>query len=136
MADQDRPPLEPDEVTRPFWDACNEERLAFQRCADCGLRWLPPSIVCPGCWSEAISWVESCGRGTVFTFAVYRRRYHPGFPPPYVVAVVELAEGPRLLSNVVGARPEAVRVGMAVQAEFVTQGGFKLPVFRPEGEER
>ncbi len=73
------------------------------------------------------------GEGTVFSFAVYRRAYHPAFKPllPYVVAVIELAEGPRLVSNVVGVQPEDVRVGMRVRLEFRETEGIPLPVFRP-----
>jgi uncharacterized OB-fold protein len=80
--------------------------------------------------------MASAGEGTVVTFAVYHRSYHPAFRPlvPYVVAVVELAEGPRLVSNIVGVAPERVRVGMPVRVEFQSVGEAALPVFRPVGE--
>jgi len=84
-----------------------------------------------------MGWVESAGHGTVFSFAVYHRAYHPAFEPllPYVVAVIELGEGPRLISNVVGVPPGDVRVGMPVRLESVNLGDTALPVFRPAAQE-
>ena len=136
MADEPRPAPVPDAVTAPFWDGCARHELRIQRCAACRFLWLPASVVCPRCWSDAVSWVPSAGAGTVVSFAVYHRSYHPAFRPlvPYVVAVVELAEGPRLVSNIVGAPPERVRVGMAVRVEWEPVGAAALPVFRPTGE--
>jgi uncharacterized OB-fold protein len=132
MADASRPVPQPDDVTRPFWDACRRRLLCFQRCVVCGHRWLPASVVCPRCWSAETEWVPASGDGTVFSFAVYRRAYHPAFEAllPYVVAVIELAEGPRLLSNVIGGAPEGVHVGMEVRLDFIEVGAAVLPVFR------
>jgi uncharacterized OB-fold protein len=67
----------------------------------------------------------------VFSFAVYRRTYHPGMPAPYVVALVELDEGPRLITNIVGCAPEQVAVDMPVQLRFEEAGDFTLPRFAP-----
>ncbi len=132
MADASRPVPQPDEVTRPFWDACRHRQLRFQRCGVCGHRWLPASVVCPRCWSATTEWIPASGNATVFSFAGYRRAYHPAFEAllPYVVAVIELAEGPRLISNVIDAVPEDIRVGMNVQLDFIEVGGTPLPVFR------
>jgi len=137
MAGAERPVPRPDEVTHPFWKACARGALCFQECGECGHRWLPASVVCPRCWSERATWVESAGHGTVFSFAVYHRPYHPAFEPllPYVVAVIELAEGPRLISNVVGIAAGDVCVGMPVRLEFVNLDGTVLPVFRPAPRE-
>ena len=66
------------------------------------------------------------GRGRVFSFVVYRRTYHPGMPAPYVVALVELDEGPRLISNIVGCEPEEVAIDMPVEVRFEEAGDFKL----------
>jgi len=135
--EQARPLPHPDEVTRPFWDACARRVLCFQQCDACAHRWLPASVVCPRCWSDATTWVEASGRGTVFSFAVYHRAYHPAFKAllPYVVALIELAEGPRLISNVVGVAPERINVGMAVRLSFDDSGEMALPVFHPAAEE-
>ncbi len=136
MADTPRPAPVPDVVTAPFWEGCAQGELRVQECRACRFRWLPGSVVCPHCWSDAVTWVASAGEGTVVTFAVYRRSYHPAFRllVPYVVAVVELAEGPRLVSNVDGVAPERVRVGMRVRVTFQPAGDTALPVFRPVGE--
>lgn len=133
MAPAARPTPRPDPVTAPFWEGCARGELRIQACADCGARWLPGSVVCPRCWSQAVQWAPASGDGTVVSYAVYRRAYHEAFRPllPYVVAVVELVEGPRLVSTIVGVPPEAVRVGLAVRVEFETVEGAVLPVFRP-----
>jgi uncharacterized protein len=136
MADAPRPAPMPDAVTAPFWESCARHELRLQECRACGKRWLPASVVCPRCWSDRVVWVVACGEGTVATFAVYHRAYHEAFRPrlPYVVAVVALAEGPHLVSNIVGIAPERVRVGMPVRVEFEAVEGTALPVFRPAGE--
>lgn len=136
MVDASRPAPRPDPVTAPFWDGCARHELRVQECRACRSRWLPGSVVCPRCWSDAVAWSVATGEGTVVSFVVYRRSYHPAFASlvPYVVAVVELAEGPRLVSNVVGIPPERVVVGMPVRVEFQPAGDAVLPVFRPAGE--
>jgi len=75
--------------------------------------------------------VDVSGDGRVFSYVVYRRTYHPAFPAPYVVALIELAEGPRLISNVIGCEPEDVEIGMAVEVTFRSAGDFELPCFMP-----
>jgi uncharacterized OB-fold protein len=104
-------------------------------CGDCGHPFLPPGPRCPRCWSTQLHQRAVSGEGSVFSFAVYRRTYHPAVPAPYVVALVELAEGPRLISNVVGCAPEAVRVDMSVRVRFDDVGDFTLPRFEPAGSQ-
>lgn len=110
-------------------------RLRLSRCAMCGADRFPPRPVCGACSAEdGIEWVTSSGRGEVWSFAVFRKHYLPAHPPPYVVAVVRLAEGPKMISNVVGADPAQVRVGMAVEAVFEPAGDDGTPpraLFRP-----
>jgi uncharacterized OB-fold protein len=130
------PPLpQPDPLTGAFWDACRRRVLEVQACGACGHLFLPPGPRCPRCWSARLEAREVSGRGSVFSFAVYRRTYHPALPAPYVVALIELAEGPRLISNVVGCAPEEVRVGMPVRVRFEQVGDFALPRFEPEPAE-
>ena len=130
------PPLpQPDALTRPFWEACRRQVLEVSRCGDCGHSFLPPGPRCPRCWSTALAPFGVSGEGRVFSFAVYRRSYHPGLPAPYVVALIELAEGPRLISNVVDCAPEAVRVDMRVRVRFDDVGEFTLPRFAPDGRD-
>lgn len=127
---------EPNFFTRPFWEACQRGALEVAACADCGHLHLPAGPNCPRCWSTKLSSRPVSGAGTVFTFAIYRRTYHPAIPAPYVVALIELREGPRLISNVVGCAPEEVRVGMEVRVRFDNVGEFVLPRFEPVSDVR
>ncbi|MGC9324173.1 MAG: Zn-ribbon domain-containing OB-fold protein [Desulfomonilia bacterium] len=117
-----------------FWEACRNHELRFQRCTLCGHVRFPSSLVCPHCHGRASEWIVSAGTGKVYTYAVYHVAYHPGFleDVPYVVAVVELDEGPRVLSNIVGCAPGEVVCGMpvAVAWEDVTPE-VSLPKFTP-----
>ena len=127
------PPLPaPDALTRPFWEACGRRALEVSACAACGHRFLPPGPCCPKCWSADLTARAVSGLGCVESFTVYRRTYHPGRPAPYVVALVALDEGPRLVSNVVGCAPEAVEIGLRVRVRFEPAGDFVLPLFEPE----
>jgi uncharacterized OB-fold protein len=90
-------------VSEPYWDALAGGELHFQRCTSCGNAWLPPRAECPRCLAATWEWVRASGRGKVVTWVVYHRAYHPAFESrlPYNVAVVELEEGPRLVTNIV-----------------------------------
>ena len=119
---------------REFWAGCKEHELRFQKCVDCGhIRW-PAAVLCPSCHSLETKWIVSSGRGMIYTFAVYHKAYHPGFEQelPYVVATIELEEGPHLLSNVVGCGPDQVTCDMQVEVtwEDISEE-FSLPKFRP-----
>jgi len=118
--------------TMPFWDGCRNHELRFQKCTECGhVRW-PPSIICPLCYSNRTEWIRASGKGKVFSFVVYHKAYHPAFEAdlPYVVAIVELEEGPHFLTNIVGCDPGAVSCEMPVNViwEDVTEE-FSLPKF-------
>lgn len=132
-ADDPNPPpvLAPSRHTQPFWDACQREILQASCCQDCGHAFLPAGPVCPRCWSGALGTLALYGFGRVFSFTIYRQAYHPGLTIPLVVALIELNEGPRLISNVIGCAPETVRIGMAVQVCFERQGDYTLPRFAP-----
>jgi len=119
------PTVTPD--TQPFWDGCARGELLLQRCSDCATLRHPPSPICPHCRSARAEWIPAGGRGTVYTFTIVRQALGKGWEPlvPYVVAVIDLAEGPRILSNIVGIAPEAVMIGMPV--ELVFEDG--LPLF-------
>jgi len=120
--------------TEPFWAATAEGRLLLLRCDDCGaVIWYPRSI-CPNCRSSTTSWFEASGRGIVYSYTVVRRgqgRWREA--APYVVAYVELEEGPRLLTNIVDCDPDEVRIDMAVRVRFDPTGeGPALPRFVPD----
>lgn len=129
-----KPLPQPNADTRPFWDGCKEHQLRFQKCGNCGhVRW-PPAIICPMCHSRETEWIVASGRGKTYTFAVSHHAFHKAFENdiPYVVAIVELEEGPHLLTNIVGCSPEEVRCDMPVEVtwEDITRE-FSLPKFKP-----
>jgi uncharacterized OB-fold protein len=123
----------PDDDTRPFWDAARQGRLLIKRCAACGRAHHYPRSFCPYCWSRDVAWEDARGTGTVYTFSVVHRNDLPPFNDrvPYVAAVVELDEGPRLMTNVVDCDPDAVACGMPVEVTFrELDGELFAPVFR------
>jgi uncharacterized protein len=131
----DKPVPTPDADSKPFWEACRHHRLIFQKCTACDdVRW-PPSILCPKCHCRDVQWIDSGGRGTVYTYAVYHQAFHPAFQDdlPYVVAVVQLKEGPMILTNIVGCPHESLDCGMPVQVVWDDiSGDFSLPKFEPQ----
>ena len=125
----------PDETTAFYWAAARDGRLEVQRCACCGSWRFPPTIACPSCQSEDLVPTPVSGRGSVYSFTVVRQAFDPAYAAelPYVVALVELEEDPnvRILTNIVGAEPSAITVGMPVEVTFEDRDGAALPVFRP-----
>ena len=133
----DQPLPVPDPDSAPFWEGCRRNLLLIQRCRSCDHAQFPPSSACASCGSHDIAWQEASGTGTVFSWIVVR---HPVPKPvyadkvPYVVALIDLAEGVRMPSNVIGCAPEDVRADMPVEVTFrrVTDD-VVLPLFRPAG---
>jgi hypothetical protein len=118
-----------------FWAATAEGKLLLRRCDDCGVPIWYPRPFCPVCGSFRTSWSEASGRGTVYTFTVVHRSGIPGYREalPYVVAYVELAEGPRVMTNIVDCEPDDVEVGMPVRVVFHDTGkGSALYRFQPD----
>ncbi len=116
-----RKPLpEPNETTLPFWEGTRAHQLRLQRCRDCRKHIFYPRLVCPFCLSDNLDWVTASGKGKVYSYTVVRRAMHPAFREdvPYVLAIVELEEGPRLTTNIIGVVPEEVRVDMPVRAAY------------------
>ncbi|MFI7099906.1 Zn-ribbon domain-containing OB-fold protein [Streptomyces sp. NPDC050161] len=143
---------EADAFTRTYWDAAGEGRLLLRRCrADgCGAAHHYPREFCPYCWSEDVAWQPACGRATLYTWSVVHRNDLPPFGgrTPYVAAVVDLAEGPRMMTEVVDCAADDLRIGMPLTVHFRTEdgggdgpatdpgaeaggGGWAVPVFRP-----
>ena len=134
MSDQPRiskPLPEPDDASRPFWDGAAEGKLVLMRCNDCGTWRLPSRMHCDHCLSKNTAWEQASGRGTVRTFGVMHQRYHPSFDLPYNVTIVELEEGPRLPTNLVGVSNADIRVGMPVVVDWERHSDVTLPKFRP-----
>jgi uncharacterized protein len=122
------------DLTKPYWENARAGRLVTQRCRSCGRIWHPPLPACPHCHGTDIGWHEVSGAGTVYTYTVVRHATHAALAGhvPYVVAIVELAEGPRLVTGITGCAPGDVRVGMAVRACFrEVADGVTLPYFEP-----
>ncbi len=118
----------------PLWDGTSRKELLIQRCNACGAFRHPPSPICQNCLSDQHEWVPASGRGSVYTFAVVRQALGRGWEEkvPYVVAVIELEEGPRFLSNVVNVDPDAVRIGMPVEVTYLERAdAATLPLFQP-----
>ena len=113
-----------------YWAALAEGRHTFQRCAACANAWLPPRTECPRCWSPDWRWEPASGAATVVSWVVYRVAFDKRFQDrlPYNVAVVELAEGPRLVTNLVGVAPEASDlIGRAVSLVIEVEDDRSLP---------
>jgi uncharacterized protein len=124
----------PDSETVPYWDAARDGRLLIKRCADCGAAHFYPRPFCPVCWSTAVDWEEASGRATLYTWSVVHQNDLPPFGErvPYVAAVVDLAEGPRMMTNVVDCAVDALTVGMALQVTYRDVGdSVTVPVFVP-----
>jgi uncharacterized OB-fold protein len=122
--------------TAEFWDACAEGRLVLPRCDDCGDLFWYPRLVCPVCGSQSVTYTEVSGRGTIYARAVMRRGDGPYREvAPYVLAMVQLEEGPTMMTNIVGADPETIVVGQAVHVVFdrVPDGTDAVPRFAPTG---
>ena len=116
----------------PFWDSAKRRKLQLPRCARCGAFHYPPEKYCPRCLHDELVWTEIAGTAMVYSFIIVHQKYHPAFETPYNVAVVELAEGPRLLTNIVGCAHEDIRVGMAVRVTYEDiDDEFTLPKFEP-----
>ncbi len=116
----------PDLETQPFWDAAREGRLLIKVCTACERYHFYPRPFCPHCWSDDVEWFEASGRATLYTWSVVHRNDLPPFPErvPYVAAIVDLAEGPRMMTNVVGCDFGVLAAGMVLE-----------PVFHPTSEE-
>ena len=119
--------------TQRFWDATAQGRLELPRCDGCQFVIWYPRALCPRCHRTDVTWVELSGRGEVYSFTVTRRGQGRWTDvTPYVLAYVELAEGPRILTNVVECDPDDVRIGLPVEVAFADTGeGNALPRFRP-----
>jgi len=124
----------PDPSTQAWWDATKGGRLLIKRCQDCGAAHFYPRPFCPSCWSERVDWEQASGRATLYTYSIVYVNDLPPFPErvPYVAALVDLVEGPRLMTNVVDCPHEDLRVGMDLEVTFrVETDEVTLPLFRP-----
>jgi uncharacterized OB-fold protein len=120
------PPTNPE--TQPFWDAARQGQFLLKRCTACGEAHWYPRAICPFCGSDRTEWQEASGRGTIYSYSVFRRA-----PIPYAIAYVTLAEGPTMMTNIVDGDLDAIRIGQAVRVRFkpTEEGGPPVPMFSP-----
>ena len=128
-ADLPTPAVTPE--TAPYWDGARTGKLLLQRCVGCRAVRFYPRRACPSCWSEDAEWIEASGQGRVHSFTVIHRPPAPAFASrvPYVVALVDLAEGPRMMANIVGAGAIDVAIDDPVTVTFESRGDVTLPQF-------
>lgn len=127
-------PRFPEPDSEPFWRASRDHELKYQSCDDCNTVVFYPKHHCTACGSPNLTWRTSSGAGTVYTFSIVRQNRSPAFRDlvPYVVAWIDLDEGFRMMSNVVGLeRVEDVRVGMKVSVQWEDHDEVSLPLFAP-----
>lgn len=132
MYEKPLPVVDPE--SRPYWEALCARRLLLKRCRSCTRYHHYPRELCPYCGSDTVEWAEARGGGTVYSYTVARRPAGPAFKQdvPYVVAIIELDEGARMMSNIVGIDPSEVRIGQRVAVEFeAVTPEITLPRFRP-----
>ena len=134
MTDYKKPLPQPDVISQTYWTAAKDHKLIIQSCTGCQQYVFYPREECPYCQSKDLEWVEVSGKGSVYSYTIVRRAAHPGFTNdvPYVYAIIELAEGPRLISNVIDCNIGEVQIGMPVTVAFedVTRENT-LVKFRP-----
>jgi uncharacterized OB-fold protein len=124
---------EPTPETRHFWEGTRAGEIRLQRCADCARPYFPPRPFCPACGSRKVEVFAASGRARLHSYVIHHRPV-PGFTPPYAIAVVELEEGPRMMTNIVDCpqTPEALVLDMPLEAVFVPMDEtITLPLFRP-----
>lgn len=124
----------PDDFSAPFFDGAREGRLMLQHCASCQAWSFPVRERCPHCFAAGLGWRQASGRGSLYTFTIMHQIMNPGFASavPFNVAQIDLDEGVRMVSNVVGTGNEDLRIGMRLEAVFEDVGdGVRIPKFRP-----
>jgi len=124
----------PDLETQPFWDGCREGKFLVRHCKACDEDHFYPRPFCPKCWSDDVEWKQASGRATLYTYSIVHQNDLPPYNEsvPYVAAVVDLEEGPRVMTNIEGVPFEDLRVGMQVVVDFkAISDDVTIPVFRP-----
>lgn len=122
------------DVNRLYFEGCAQGELRVRACPRCQARFRFAYSWCPACWSQELSFVKASGRGKVTNFCVVHQAPYPAFEDvvPYVLALIELEEGVRMMSNVIGCPPEDVSIGLPVKVTFEQRGSVSLPMFVPD----
>lgn len=121
---------------KPFWDSARDHELRVQRCSECGKFWAPAGPVCPFCFSGTFTWEVVSGRAIITSFVIFHKSYHPEFDSdiPLVAALVQLDEGPRLITNILASKGRDVRSGASVELVYEDHENFTLPQFEVADE--
>jgi uncharacterized OB-fold protein len=126
----------PDQASQPFFDGTLRGELLLQRCNTCGTWMWPVRVRCIACFGDELRWAAAAGTGTLYSFTLVHQVFHPGFAEevPYNVAFVDLTEGVRIITNIVGVANDELRIGLPVVATFERiSDDLALPKFRPAG---
>jgi uncharacterized OB-fold protein len=136
MADFKRPLPKPTPETEHFWEGCRSGELLLQSCDNCSKTYFPPRPFCPACGSRDVSVKSASGKATLYSYVI-NHRPRPDFgEEPHSIAVVELAEGPRMMTNIIGCpqTPEALILDMPLEVTFEKASDtISLPKFKPAG---
>jgi uncharacterized OB-fold protein len=136
MTDKSKPVPIADEASKPFFDGARERKLMIQKCVMCGAVMWPVKPRCDNCLGAKLEWTQASGKGTLYSFTLMHQVYHPGFAAevPYNIAEVDLEEGLRIITNIVGCPNAALQIGMPLEVTFedVTDE-VTLPKFKPVG---
>ena len=133
-----RPLPQPTPEAKPYWDGLREDKLMLPRCRQCRRAFFYPRVLCPFCHASDIEWFQASGRGRLYSFEILHQQFNRAFKVklPCVLAMVELEEGPRLLSNLVGVEPDPAKIRCDIPVEVVFEkltDELTLPLFRPAG---
>ncbi len=132
----DKPAPKPTPESKPYWDHANEGELWIQKCVTTGKHFVPPRNSSPFTVGGDIEWVKASGKATLYSYVI-NHRPAPGFEAdaPYAIAVVQLEEGPRMMTNIVGIEntPENLVLDMPLEVQFEARGDQQVPVFAPAG---
>ena len=138
MADKSKIPVPiPTPETAHFWEGTKAGELRLQKCDDCSHTYFPPRPFCPSCASKQVSIFKASGRGFLYSYVI-NMRDHPAFDAPYSIAIVELDEGPRMMTNIINVEqtPEALQLDMLVEVTFeAVSDDISLPYFQPAGDQ-
>ena len=127
-------PLTPE--AKPYWDGLKEHKLMLPTCQDCGKSFFYPRILCPHCHSRNITWIQASGKGRLYSFEIVYQQLNRRFqvPTPYVLAMIELDEGPRMMSNLINIEPDPKHVKCDMPVEVVYEqltDAITIPLFQP-----
>ena len=118
-------------ISQPYWDGCRQGVLRVQRCITCGHLQLYPRIFCTQCTDEDLDWIDVSGKGTIASYTVVTRAISKAYSAPYVVSLIDLDEGPRMMSSIVHCDGTGLDVGMSVEVAFESWSEtIMMPVFK------